>query len=207
MKKWICLLVALMLALPGTAALAEEGAAELKNYVEVIGIKAAEGKKYETFTEAYQELRDAVASVAKPADGSSDGLGQESPLTLQAFDEMFTERDENGDAKITYKIHGTMVYDEKDCPNLLTMGRKASHYNKDQNRHLIKFEFIGADENRGATLMVNSNITLPYEWWGGENKTTYISFENLTLSGSAPSGIYATQAYFQGLGQHRITGL
>ena len=126
----ILLCLAMALSLLPTAALAEEGAAELKNYVEVIGIKAAEGKKYETFTEAYQELKGSVASVAKPENGSSDGLGEESPLTLQAFDDMFTAQDGNGDAKITYKIHGTMVYDEKDCPNLLTMGRKASHYKR-----------------------------------------------------------------------------
>lgn len=57
---------------------------------------------------------------------------------------------------------------------------------------------MGAEAERGATLTVNSNITLPYEWWG-EKITTAISFENLTITGSASNGLYTYQPYFEGI--------
>ena len=76
------------------------------------------------------------------------------------------------------------------------MGRRASHYGN--NRHLINFKFVGATGNDADTLTVNSNITLPYEWWG-EKTVTSISFENLTITGSAPSGLYPSQSFFEGI--------
>lgn len=66
------------------------------------------------------------------------------------------------------------------------------------NGHLINFKFVGATGRDSDTLTVNSNITLPYEWWG-EKTTTSISFENLTITGPAPDGLYPTQAYFDGI--------
>lgn len=89
-----------------------------------------------------------------------------------------------------------MVYDETGYANLLTMGRRASHYGN--YRHLINFKFVGATGKEADTLTVNSNITLPYEWWG-EKTVTSISFENLTITGSAPSGLYPSQSFFEGI--------
>ena len=77
------------------------------------------------------------------------------------------------------------------------MGRKTSHYLTNE-RHLINFKFVGATGRDSDTLTVNSNITLPYEWWG-EKTTTSISFENLTITGTAPNGLYPTQAFFEGI--------
>ncbi|MEI3175874.1 MAG: hypothetical protein V8S96_04985 [Lachnospiraceae bacterium] len=98
---------------------------------------------------------------------------------------------------MTYTITGNVTYDETGMDHLLTMGRKSSHYLTNE-RHLINFKFVGAEGGRKATLTVNSNITLPYEWWG-EKITTGISFENLTITGSAPSGLYTSQPYFEGI--------
>lgn len=154
--------------------------------------------EFATLEAAYAALKPVVASVCDTS-GGTDGLGQESAKSAEAFKSVFTDVDSKGNATITYKISGNVTYDETSCANLLTMGRKASHYNADnQPLHLINFKFIGEDANRGATLTVNSNITLPYEWWG-EKVTTSISFENLTITGSAPNGLWATQSYFEAL--------
>ena len=77
------------------------------------------------------------------------------------------------------------------------MGRKSSHYLTNE-RHLINFKFVGATGRDSDTLTVNSEMTLPYEWWS-EKTTTSISFENLTITGSAPNGLRPTQDYFEGI--------
>ena len=67
------------------------------------------------------------------------------------------------------------------------------------DRHLINFKFVGGSNDKTKdTLTVNSNITLPYEWWG-EKTTTSISFEDLTITGSATNGLYTYQPYFEGI--------
>ena len=159
---------------------------DLTDYVVVGGIKGFEGKKFASFEEAYNAIKPTIEKL---------GLGQES-ASATAFDAIFTDRDENGNAKLTYTIKGNVVYDETGLSNLLTMGRQASHYGND--RHLIKFAFVGVTADKKDTLTVNSNITLPYEWWG-EKVTTSISFENLTIKGSAPNGLYTYQPYFEGI--------
>lgn len=159
---------------------------DLTDYVVVGGIAGFEKKKFASFEEAYNAIKPTIEKL---------GLGQES-ASATAFDAIFTDRDENGNAKLTYTIKGNVVYDETGLSNLLTMGRKASHYGND--RHLIKFAFVGVTADKKDTLTVNSNITLPYEWWG-EKFTTSISFENLTITGSAPSGLYPSQPYFEGI--------
>ena len=107
----VVLALAMAFSLLPVTALADERTTP-ENYIEVLGIKAAEGEKYETFADAYAALKPAVASVAKPENNSSNGLGQEPPLSIEAFDQMFTDKGKNGDATITYKIHGTVTYDE-----------------------------------------------------------------------------------------------
>ena len=160
---------------------------ELTNYVTVSGIKGFDGTKFATFADAYAAIKPVVATL---------GLGQETPADAAAFDAVFTDIS-NGKATLTYTITGNVTYDETGLDHLLTMGRKSSHYLTNE-RHLINFKFVGAEADRGATLTVNSNITLPYEWWG-EKITTSISFENLTITGSAPSGLFANQSFFEGI--------
>ena len=160
---------------------------ELTNYVTVSGIKGFNDTKFATFAEAYAAIKPVVATL---------GLGQETPADAAAFDAVFTDIS-NGKATLTYTIKGNVTYDETGLDHLLTMGRKSSHYLTNE-RHLINFKFVGAEADRGATLTVNSNITLPYEWWG-EKITTSISFENLTITGSAPSGLFANQSFFEGI--------
>ena len=161
---------------------------ELTNYVTVSGIKGFDGTKFATFADAYAAIKPVVATL---------GLGQETPADAAAFDAVFTDISTDGKATLTYTITGNVTYDETGLDHLLTMGRSSSHYLTNE-RHPINFKFVGAEADRGATLTVNSNITLPYEWWG-EKITTSISFENLTITGSAPSGLFAYQSFFEGI--------
>ena len=162
-----------------------------ESYLTISGIKGfEEGRRFASFADAYAAIKPELVKLC-----AGDALGQ-GVATAEAFDALFTNRDENGNATLTYTISGNIVYDETGYANLLTMGRRASHYGND--RHLINFKFVGATGKEADTLTVNSNITLPYEWWG-EKAVTSISFENLTITGSAPSGLYPSQPYFEGI--------
>ena len=186
MKKLLSVVLALLMLavmLPVTA-MAEE------NYVMISGIKGVENEKYASFEAAYNAIKPKLAALC-----DSDAMG-EGATTAEKFDALFTVRDENGNATLTYTICGNITYDELNLPNLLTFGRRASHYGND--RHLINFKFVGAIGRDSDTLTVNSDITLPYEWWG-EKTTTSISFENLTITGTAPNGLYPTQKFFEGI--------
>ena len=163
---------------------------ELANYVVVGGIKGFEDTKFASFADAYKAIKPVLETICE------DALGEGTPANAAAFDAVFTDV-KDGKATLTYTITGNVTYDETSYANLLTMGRRSSHY-LDKERHLINFKFVGAEDNRGATLTVNSNITLPYEWWG-EKLTTAISFENLTITGSAPNGLYTYQSFFEGI--------
>lgn len=164
---------------------------ELGNYVVVGGIKGFENTKFASFADAYDAIKPVLETIC-----ANDALGQGTPANADAFDAVFTDV-KDGRATLTYTITGNVTYDETGYANLLTMGRRSSHYLTNE-RHLINFKFVGAEADRGATLTVNSNITLPYEWWG-EKITTAISFENLTITGSASNGLYTYQSYFEGI--------
>ena len=183
MKKFLSVVLALLMLavmLPVTAMAAD-------GYVTVSGIKGFEKRQFASFAEAYAAIKPTVATL---------GLGQETPANAEAFDAVFTDVTD-GKATLTYTISGNVTYDESSCENLLTMGRKSSHY-LTNDRHLINFKFVGATGRDSDTLTVNSDITLPYEWWG-EKTTTSISFENLTITGTAPNGLYPTQKFFEGI--------
>ena len=183
MKKLLSVVLALLMLavmLPVTAMAAD-------GYVTVSGIKGFEKRQFASFAEAYAAIKPTVATL---------GLGQETPANAEAFDAVFTDVTD-GKATLTYTISGNVTYDESSCENLLTMGRKSSHY-LTNDRHLINFKFVGATGRDSDTLTVNSDITLPYEWWG-EKTTTSISFENLTITGTAPNGLYPTQKFFEGI--------
>ena len=160
---------------------------DLTDYVVVGGIAGFKEKKFASFEEAYNAIKPTIEKLG--------GLVEE-PASATDFDAIFTDRDKNGNAKLTYTIKGNVVYDETGLDHLLTMGRHASHYGND--RHLIKFAFVGVTADKKDTLTVNSDITLPYEWWG-EKVATSISFENLTITGSAPNGLYTYQKFFEGI--------
>ena len=165
--------------------------AGMADYVMVGGIKDFESTKFATFADAYTAIKPELEKLC-----ASDALGQ-GAADVAKFDALFTNHDTNGNATLTYTITGNVTYDETGYANLLTMGRRASHYSN--GRHLINFKFVGGSNDKTKdTLTVNSNITLPYEWWG-EKTTTSISFENLTITGSAPSGLYPSQPYFESI--------
>lgn len=187
-KKLLSLLLSVLMCLSLIPTVAFATTAEGENYLQIKGIAEFEDTKFDSFAKAYETIKPELEKLC--------GLVEEQ-VNVEAFDAMFTDRDENGNATITYTVHGTLTYDETSYSHLLTMGRAASHYNNN-GRHLINFKFVGANNNRTDTLVVNSDITLPYEWWG-EKTVTAISFEGLTITGSAPSGIYASQPYFEGI--------
>ena len=163
----------------------------MADYVVVGGIAGFENTKFASFADAYTAIKPKLEKLC-----ASDALGQ-GAADVAKFDALFTNRDTNGNATLTYTITGNVTYDETGYANLLTMGRRASHYSN--GRHLINFKFVGGSNDKTKdTLTVNSNITLPYEWWG-EKTTTSISFENLTITGSAPSGLYPSQPYFESI--------
>ena len=163
---------------------------EPTSYVMVGGISGFENQGFESFEAAYNAIKPKLEVLC-----DDDALGQ-GVADADKFDALFTDKDANGNATLTYTIGGNVTYDETGLAHLLTMGRSSSHYSN--GRHLINFKFVGADANRGATLVVNSDITLPYEWWG-EKIAASISFENLTITGSAPSGLYTYQQFFEGI--------
>ena len=167
----------------------ENGTGE-NSYLTISGIAGFEDTQFASFADAYAAIKLVLEGLC-----ADDALGQ-GVATAGAFDDLFTNRDKKGNATLTYTISGNIVYDETGYANLLTMGRRASHYGND--RHLINFKFVGATGKEADTLTVNSNITLPYEWWG-EKTVTSISFENLTITGSAPNGLYPYQSYFEGI--------
>lgn len=150
----------------------ENGTGE-NSYLTISGIAGFENRRFASFAEAYTAIKPELERLC-----AGDALGQ-GVADAGAFDALFTNRDEKGNATLTYTISGNVVYNETDYANLLTMGRRASHYGND--RHLINFKFVGATGKEADTLTVNSNITLPYEWWG-EKTVTSISFENLTIT-------------------------
>ena len=167
---------------------------QLTNYVMVGGIAGFADTKFASFEAAYEAIQPEISKLA-----ASDELGQGGATSAAAFKEFFTDVDNSGNATLTYTITGNVPYDETNHSHLLTMGRRSSHYNADSELlHLINFKFVGANSDRTDTLTINSDITLPYEWWG-ENTTTSISFEGLTITGSAPNGLYPYQAYFDGI--------
>ncbi len=167
---------------------------QLTNYVMVGGIAGFADTKFASFEAAYEAIQPEISKLA-----ASDELGQGGATSAAAFKEFFTDVDNSGNATLTYTITGNVPYDETNHSHLLTMGRSSSHYNADSEQlHLINFKFVGANGDRADTLTVNSDITLPYEWWG-ENTTTSISFEDLTITGSAPNGLYPYQSYFEGI--------
>ncbi len=182
MKTFKYLITALALALfSPLAATAEE------SYVMVGGVSGLESTQYATFQAAYEAIKPKIEAIA--------GLGQDAAEQTK-FDALFTDRAENGDATLTYKISGNVVYDETSLANLLSMGRKSSHFGN--GRHLINFKFVGVTGRKADTLTVNSGITLPYEWWG-EKTTTGIHFENLTIASTNGKSLNPSQAYFEGI--------
>lgn len=97
-------------------ATAAEGEAEtLTNYLTVSGISGFENESFESFEAAYNKI--------KPEIEKSIGLRQDSG-TAEKFDALFTDRDENGDAKLTYTVHGKLTYDETGLSNLISMGKQ-----------------------------------------------------------------------------------
>ena len=165
-----------LLTLLSASALAED------NYLTVKGIAGYENTQFSSFEEAYNTLKPVLATLG--------GLGQE-PASNEAFDALFTDVDADGHATLTYTIYGNLTYDESTCPQLLSMGRAASHYST--SRHLIKFKLVGGKPNRASTLTVNSTVTLPYEWWG-EKPVSSISFDNLTLNSTKDTKLWVYSA-------------
>ena len=99
MKRFLSVALAfLMLAvmLPVTALAAND-------YVTVSGINGFENRQFASFKEAYNEINQKLMDLC-----DSDAMG-EGATTAEKFDALFTDRDENGTATLTYPSCGNII--------------------------------------------------------------------------------------------------
>ena len=96
MKKLLSVVLALLMLavmLPVTAMAAND-------YVTVSGINGFENRQFASFEEAYNEINPKLKALC-----DSDAMG-EGATTAEKFDALFTDRDGNGNATLTYTISG-----------------------------------------------------------------------------------------------------
>ncbi len=140
---------------------------EIESGVRIQGIAGFEDRLFATANEAYDEI--------SPVLKASCGLGEE-PLSDDSFDALFTNVDENGDAKVVWTIYGEQkMLDDDKHPSFVSFGRKASHYSI--RRHFSKVDIVGGNEN---AKVVCSTLRFWYEWWG-EDHLSYVSFKGLAV--------------------------
>lgn len=140
---------------------------EIESGVRIQGIAGFENRLFESTNKAYEEVNLALKNAC--------GLGEE-PLSDDLFDALFTNVDENGDAKVVWTIYGEQkMLDDDNHPSFISFGRKASHYST--RRHFSKVEIVGGNEN---AKVVCSTLKFWYEWWG-EGHLSYVSFKGLAV--------------------------
>ena len=146
----------------------------LKDYVTIAGIADAEGKKYETVEEAYNEIK------AKLEEKS--GLGEET-MSASDFNAFFTD-----EGKITWYIHGYQkVVDKK----MFSFGRAANRFG--DNLNITEINIVGVGSDAEVDLSgVDGTFTMPYNWWGGDTQNTALECSNVTFNGikSMPGSAY-----------------
>ncbi len=175
---------------------------EPANYITVSGVAGA-NERYGTFTDLYNDLKGKMKTALN---GGDDIYGEEavSSENAEKFKTFFTDNQGTAvdyDAKITYTIHGTVEYDEKDLSYLLSLGRAASRFS--DTLHLSHFEIEGADAD--AVLKLNSKFTLPYQWWGngtggGDTHWVFLTLDNINIVNGTINDFSIGQAFICGIG-------
>ena len=105
MKKLLATILALVMAL-GLCSVSWAAGTE-KIVVHGIKYNNKDDNEFATLEAAYAALKPVVASVCDTS-GGTDGLGQESAKSAEAFKSVFTDVDSKGNATITYKISGNV---------------------------------------------------------------------------------------------------
>lgn len=164
----------------------ESDADATTGYITVDGVAGAK-ESYASFEELYNDLKPKM----KDALGGTDDIYGQETADAAKFKAFFTDNsmgtETDYDAKITYTIHGTVEYDEKDHSYLLSIGRAASYFKTDL--HLSHFEIKGAEN---AELKVKSGFTLPYQWWKGDTHWTYLTMKDIKISnGGVENSIFS----------------
>lgn len=80
------------------------GAGE-NSYLTISGIAGFKDTQFASFADAYTAIKPVLEGLC-----DNDALGQ-GVATAGAFDALFTNRDGNGNATLTYTISGNVVYD------------------------------------------------------------------------------------------------
>lgn len=170
-------------------------------YITVEGVAGA-NERYDSFDQLYTDLKSELKTTL--GNGNDDAIYVEQTVSADKFKAFFTDNSmgtaNDYDAKITYTVHGTVEYDEKDHSYLLSLGRAASRFSDEL--HLSHFEIKGEDD---AQLSLKSTITLPYQWWGkSDTHWTYLTLKDIkVVNGGMAGGInYLSigQAYNAGIG-------
>ena len=199
-KRTIACTIALMIILTGSIILiqasvvqGETGGAEKNsegtepaNYIMFEGVKGYEDKKFSSFGELYTELKSKFGETfgVKGEDGKIDNsVYSEATTNVDTFKKFFTHFVNEGetvtdfDAIITYKIHGTITYDESSMKYLISFGRAAARFS--DNIHMGHFVIEGLDDT--AKLAVKTGITLPYQWWHGDAHRVSLTMNNIEV--------------------------
>ena len=155
-------------------------------YITVEGVAGA-NERYDSFDQLYTDLKSKLKTAL--GNGNDDAIYKEQTVSADRFKAFFTDNSmgtaNDYDAKITYTVHGTVEYDEKDHSYLLSLGRAASRFSDDL--HLSHFEIKGEDD---AQLSLKSTITLPYQWWEGDTHWTYLTLKDIkVVNGGMAGGI------------------
>lgn len=132
--------------------------------VNVKGVAGFEDKTYSTIQEAYAAISPEVDKLA--------GLEQ-NPSNDEAFNALYTDK-----GKITWTIKGKQTYSENDNKFLFSLGRAAARYN--DNCYITDIDIIGGDDT--AELVLEKNVTVPYDWWKGSTHLVSISFSKLKIT-------------------------
>ena len=158
---------------------------ELKVGVTVKGINGSDGVEYASLQEAYAALNPVVAE---------HGLGQEAITDKNVFNSLYTDG-----GKITWTIYGEQTVDNA---LLFSLGRKASYYSDECN--ITNISIIGGNNN--AKLILNTGVTLPYQWWGEAIPSVELVVENVTLEqGKADNISFAPYGGFDYVTKHTFS--
>lgn len=183
----------------GIAVASEDSDADTSSgYITVNGIKDA-NEKYSSFEELYLDLKTKMGNALKSGElKDDDHIYKEETADYDKFKAFFTDNSmgtaSDYDAKITYTINGTIVYDETDCKYLLSIGRAASYFKNDL--HLSYFEIKGTENSK---LIVNTGFTMPYQWWEGDEHYTHLLIKDIELVAGSTSNMSIGQAYTKGI--------
>ena len=143
---------------------------EIESGVTISGIAGYERMLFESADEAYTTIKKVLGI------DENGGLG-EIGLTETKFKALFTDINEESDARIIWTIYGKQNMDEKTHSYYMGFGRKSSHYG---SCHLSRIEFVGGNKDAELTC---SELTFPYERCNEKHKSK-ISFKNLMFTSS-----------------------